>query len=639
MMIRRPALGLAVASVALAAGLAACDGASPSASHVQVNVAPLELSGIVEACYDLRVTNGAAGAGDTVWSQTGICSTRYGDGSGALSYVAPCDAGAAGPNTVIVQIASLLDSSGPAAFANPCSATAPCQRDVACLEGTDTPVTFNLTIARPARQGFFDVAVSFRDVFCSAKVDCVTATAAGDAPLELLQAPGSSARVPSVVLAVACTGGTDAATELYFSDVELTCGGVALKLPISGAAGNAYTATSPAPSPLLQLARYRGREQLTDGAGASYAKLYANLAFAVDFTAVTAACSLTATATASDGPLTPPFVTPADTAYPLLRVDLPVVASANATAYACTRHPLGDAPGGGVWTAYTPLSVPVAFEHRVYVQAGSVLVADRVPLAIAPVSAALGPGDTQAFSATAGVPPYTFSLLSGAGSLVGAVYTAPAGATTAVVRVTDALGATSDATVSVTVSFATLDPLHKSAGVVLSADLLTASHLYGMPDLALATVGESSGKWYWEVTYVGQIGGTLPVHCYLEAGVTASLGATSRWYYESYFYGNPETTCRNYGVDGTIGTNYAGVGVSVGGTVGLRLDLGAGTLSVSVNGGAPRLIGSGITGVVFPYVGNAGYGAYLTVRANFGGDLASTPFVYPVPSGFNAGFY
>ncbi len=124
-----------------------------------------------------------------------------------------------------------------AVFANPRPADAPCQREPACVEGGDTCVTFDLTVARPASQGFFDVAVSFEDLFCSAKVDCV-ADRGGDEPLELLFAPGGSERLPSAVLAFACTAGVGADTQLYLSGLAIDCGVSLLPLGVTGLGGS-----------------------------------------------------------------------------------------------------------------------------------------------------------------------------------------------------------------------------------------------------------------------------------------------------------------------------------------------------------------------------------------------------------------
>ncbi len=85
----------------------------------------------------------------------------------------------------------------------------------------------------------------------------------------------------------------------------------------------------------------------------------------------------------------------------------------------------------------------------------TVTVTPAAALAISPATVTLNLADNISFSASGGVPPYTYSLLTALGgtgeSLVSNTYTAPSDTTgTATVRVTDNVGATSDAAVTVT---------------------------------------------------------------------------------------------------------------------------------------------------------------------------------------------
>ena len=426
------------------------DGATPAGSSVAITVAPLSLTGLTEACYNLSVTNAPAGAGDIVWTRTDVCSSGYGDGHGALSLVGPCDAGSGGDNSVLLEVVRLDDASGPVAFANPCPVGQPCVRAVPCVADADTGVTFELTIARPAQQGFFDVAISFADLFCSAKVDCVTAGPAGDVPLALLFAPTGGARIPTALLAFACTGGVDADTQLYLGGLAVACGGTVVDLAVTGAAGNIYGVASPAPAPLLQLASYRGLEALADAQGASWRKLYYNVAVALDFDNLPGACDLVGTLTAADGPFTVPFTSPAGATYPLIRVAVPLVAGANATGYACTRHPIGSVPADGVWIDYTTGGATVTFDHRAYRSGAAVAVQDRVPLALVPSAPTLAVGNTQSFTVVGGPAPYPYTVVTaGGGAFAGSTYTAPSSPGSYTVRVTDAIGRSADTVVTV----------------------------------------------------------------------------------------------------------------------------------------------------------------------------------------------
>ncbi len=72
------------------------------------------------------------------------------------------------------------------------------------------------------------------------------------------------------------------------------------------------------------------------------------------------------------------------------------------------------------------------------------------PLAISPASTTVSSNGTIQFSASGGVPPYTFSILSGVGSINSSsgLYTAPATPGTTYVLVTDKQGSTAKATVT-----------------------------------------------------------------------------------------------------------------------------------------------------------------------------------------------
>lgn len=187
---------------------------------VRLAVAPLTLPGIGKACYDLEVRNGAARTGEVVWSRgtpglnggvtdpTAICSDRYGSGSD-ITYIAPCDAaGQLDPdpegervNSVTVWVDGLYDTNGAYlaptgthSWQNPCDDG--CSLDVLCEENRDTLAAFDLTVMRDANQGFFDVAVNFEDIFCSAKLDCRS---------ELLHR--GDVRDATAVVAFACASG------------------------------------------------------------------------------------------------------------------------------------------------------------------------------------------------------------------------------------------------------------------------------------------------------------------------------------------------------------------------------------------------------------------------------------------------
>jgi len=87
-------------------------------------------------------------------------------------------------------------------------------------------------------------------------------------------------------------------------------------------------------------------------------------------------------------------------------------------------------------------------------------------LSISPTSTTLAVNNSTTFSAVGGTGPFTFSRLSGTGSVnaTTGVYTAPASAGSAVVRVTDSLGATADANVTVNAAL-TISPTSQTMGI------------------------------------------------------------------------------------------------------------------------------------------------------------------------------
>jgi hypothetical protein len=222
---------LHLGSGALALMLGACAEAPKSddfgynGTGIAVSVAPLTLESLSDACYSFTVVNNGGdlvvgrgpGAIQAGWGAevTGtaadtVCASQFGNGDGGdVSYVAPCDADTGMENhTVTLWVDALCDSTfaGPLVkngaanwsqpspnnssgicteiqpYQNPCGSQG-CTLPVTCEENADTPVTFNFTIMGQADQGFFDIAVNFDDVFCSAKMDdCNTE----DQPIQLV---------------------------------------------------------------------------------------------------------------------------------------------------------------------------------------------------------------------------------------------------------------------------------------------------------------------------------------------------------------------------------------------------------------------------------------------------------------------
>jgi len=323
--------------------VASCGGAAAptEGGRVAIDVAALGLAGVDNVTYTISVTNES---GERVWSRQ-LDADGYGDGAGSLSYVGACDADD-DPNgdgdavnvvglTVDAVVAGGVTLTAGVDYANPAPSGSPLTRDVACLADADVAVQLDLTLARRATQGFFDVAVSFEDAFCSAKLDCVDDD--GD-PLELLHVPGGG-RGRTVVAALACTGGLGSDTWLYADALTLDCGAAgSVDLAPTEPAGN-HGAVAPW---VFQHAVYFGAEQLASGA-TSYGKSYWNVAVGLDEAALptTSACALSWAATASSSRFDV-GAAPAGTTWPVIAWSVPVT-SLGSGAVTCGRHPLyGD---------------------------------------------------------------------------------------------------------------------------------------------------------------------------------------------------------------------------------------------------------------------------------------------------------
>jgi hypothetical protein len=316
-----------------------------------VSVAPLDLPGVGDVLYGLRVKNGA---GETVWSKD-VGSVDYGDGAGGVTFVGACDAGS-NPNAVELVVKELKADDGtllthPQDFFNPTVAAdgspAPLVlSNLTCVQNEDVLATFDVTLMRSADQGFFDIGVTFSDIFCSAKLDCL------DTFLHDL-----GVRKETVVIAFACTTGQSAAgspispTTMYFSDVTIACKDgdnadfTQVISPLATGAGNQGVR----PPGLFQWAQYFGDEAL-----AGMNKCYWNLALGLDMNRIANAnCTVTAYGTATETPF-PGQTVPEGHFYPVIEWKVPVVTSGTL----CEENRVNEA-GSGVRTLYTGPGRPV----------------------------------------------------------------------------------------------------------------------------------------------------------------------------------------------------------------------------------------------------------------------------------------
>jgi|GEM_PF-1461376 len=380
-----------VAIITVATLLAACSASQPEQSprgpHLSVGLAPLVLPRVTDACYALAVVNAedalvlsrgpvatladpARNPAYASWQNPGslqdsepICASRFGNGPGGdWSYVTPCDADAP-LHTVTLWLETLAVTGqvGPllpgADYQDPCPRG--CALQATCVENADTPVTFNITVMRRADQGFFDIGVTFDNVFCSAKVDC---TDGSGAPLALLHHPDTGERAETVVIALSCAAGSsDGGTILLRDPLVIQCDSGTLSLDPTLGEGIVYGNLMADPDPtdaIWQYATYFGQEALTCGA-ASCEKVYWNVVLGIDPAA--AGCTLSTTATAGSSGRLPGTVTPEGASWPVIEVNVPLTLAGGGLA--CARHPLNGEPTG-VTTTYTAVDAAIEFDHR-----------------------------------------------------------------------------------------------------------------------------------------------------------------------------------------------------------------------------------------------------------------------------------
>jgi hypothetical protein len=331
---------LVTASLAVASCSQGGDDASTPTDRVSIHVAPLSLDDISNIAYTVTVRNHDTPP-KVVWSKA-LESADYGSAHGDLAYVGPCDAGSS-PNTVEVLIDRMEDGDGATVAADTWRDPGPLVRSFACLPNADVPVELNVVVARSAHQGFFDVAVDFADIFCSAKLDCVD---------DLLTKPGGG-RGDAVVVALTCTSGQGETTWLHQDDIVLTCSDdtVVRTSPLRGP-GNIGGA-----SPyIFERATYRGSEDYPE-----LDKCYWNTAIGIDDAAIPAGvdCTLTGRASASAAAWAE-GVSPIGWTWPSITWNVKVVDDG---VMACGQHAL-DVADSGVATGYPSGTTQYAYSMQ-----------------------------------------------------------------------------------------------------------------------------------------------------------------------------------------------------------------------------------------------------------------------------------
>jgi len=662
--------------------LASCvddDGPVFGGARVAVSVAALDLPGVGDVIWDLEVANGAG----QVVSQRRLTSTGYGDGAGSASYVAPCDAAPdVADNVVRVWVVGVYDAPvpGPSAgsfasgattgagavsatsleFENP-TRSAPLARTVRCAEGADAAATFDVTLGRPARQGFFDVAVAFDAVFCSAKLDCCrdqdgTPGCASDGSEDLrLLFDADGARGRTFVLGFACTAAVGAGvdTVLYLDDLELDCTSPApadfdadLTIrPDGSPAGNLCTPAEDgvgscapwvtelgsvdADDVLFQVATFRGGEQLQSG-GTAANKAYWNVALGVK--AAVSGCRLRARGTvddhADDGDGFVDGAVGAGVVYPYVRWDVPLGSCAS------EALTLGD-PDATVRVEYTGTGEAGTVFARSYAAS---LLQNPIPVAIAPAAADVAVGGQVVFAATGGDPPYTYTIVAGPGSVAGATYTAPGTPGTATVRVTDAFDVTSDATVTIhealgvtpataTVlvgaqqSFAPTGGLGPFTWSVVAGGGSVSDGIYtapGAPGAATVRVTDALGQTADAAVSISAPLSLAPASVVLSPGASTTFSASGGVppYTYTVVSGGGSFSGATYTAPSSGSTAVVRVTDAVGATATANVTLNAGSVAFTTAGSHAWVVPSGVTVIHAVVVGGGGGGAFSGVTTS-----------------------
>jgi hypothetical protein len=180
------------------------------------------------------------------------------------------------------------------------------------------------------------------------------------------------------------------------------------------------------------------------------------------------------------------------------------------------------------------------------------------------------------------------------------------------------------------ITYATWNPLDKGPSVSLSGGNLVASG--SSINAVRSTIGKSTGTAYWEVTPTAGL--------YSMIGVSDAVAPLNNY---------PGSDTHSWGYCSNDGTLYYssnspfGSAYVDGDVIGIALNMNTGKLWISLNGvwqGAGNPVAGTnpaalVSGTLYAITGDSCYGQGWSHTANFG----QSPFVYPVPSGFDSGLY
>ena len=171
-------------------------------------------------------------------------------------------------------------------------------------------------------------------------------------------------------------------------------------------------------------------------------------------------------------------------------------------------------------------------------------------------------------------------------------------------------------------NYCTLNPLKNGALTVTNGNL-TVTGTAATTGTVVASMGVTSGKWYWEYTVGSTDQNSMIGICTDAVTLTSYIG------FDAYGWGY-------YGVNGNKYNNSTplayGASYTNGDIIGVALDADSGTLTFYKNNTSQGTAYTGLTsGPYFPAFGDSGSAATPTGSFNFG----QRPFSYTPPTGFN----
>jgi hypothetical protein len=212
-------------------------------------------------------------------------------------------------------------------------------RQYTCVDSQSVQANFSFFALASSQQGFFDISVGTDLVYCSAKLDCSEKSSFFDG--------GDGA-----VLGFACSGGNAGTTDtvLHMDDIVIDCGIGGSVTLVPDVAGNLPPGNITGTVGLLETSNvYRGAQTLS-----GVENVYWNVAIELSATALAETCTLTTTATATDG-----ATVPVNAAF--VSWSVPMTGGGGVI---CSAHPLsGTGPNAGVAPAWPTFDTAETFDN------------------------------------------------------------------------------------------------------------------------------------------------------------------------------------------------------------------------------------------------------------------------------------